>query len=292
VNRWWREIFGQGLVATPEDFGTQGEPPTHPRLLDWLASEFVAQQWSMKQLHRLLVTSATYRQSSRVRPQLAQKDPYNRRYARASRVRLPAEAIRDNALAISGLLSRSGGGPPVYPPQPDGLWRQTGRNEPSFSVDQNERRYRRGVYVVWRRAAPYPSFVNFDAPDRMSCVVARSQTNTPLQALTLLNDDAYVEMAKALALRAVQHRETPEERIIHAFRLCLSRRPTATERNALLELYQTELARFEKEPQAVVRLGRRCGGFDALTDADRQAWAAMFCIANTLLNLDETITKG
>ena len=292
VNRWWHELFGEGLVSTAEDFGTQGEPPTHPQLLDWLATEFVAQQWSMKRIHRLMVTSATYRQSSRFRPSLAQHDPLNRRYARAARVRLPAEMIRDNALAISGLLSRSGGGPPAYPPQPAGLWRQTGRNEPVFKVDQDERRHRRGIYVVWRRAAPFPSFVNFDAPDRMSCVVTRSQTNTPLQALTLLNDEAYVEMAKSLAMRAVRARADPSERIVHAFRICLARQPRTPELNALLKLYETELARFANEPQAVVQLGAGFGGFDNMAEEDRRAWAAMFCIANALLNLDETITRG
>ena len=292
VNRWWQELFGQGLVSTPEDFGTQGDSPTHPRLLDWLAKHFVTHQWSMKQMHRLMVTSATYRQSSRYRTDLAAKDPLNRRYARASRVRLPAEMIRDNALAVSGLLSRRGGGPPVYPPQPDGLWRQTGRNEPIFATDQSERRYRRGIYVVWRRAAPYPSFVNFDAPDRMSCVVARSQTNTPLQALTLLNDEAYVEMAKALALRSVKDRTELQERITYAFRSCLARPPNDDELAALVELYQAEFIRFQDDPQTVASLGTGVVGFDGLEQKDRQAWAAMFCVANTILNLDETITKG
>ncbi len=292
VNRWWQELFGQGLVSTPEDFGTQGDQPTHPKLLDWLADQFVAQQWSMKQMHRLIVTSATYRQSSRLTSELAQQDLLNRRYSRASRVRLPAEAIRDNALAISGLLSRAGGGPPVYPPQPKGLWRQAGRNEPVFNVDQHERRYRRGVYVVWRRAAPFPSFVNFDAPDRMSCVVARSRTNTPMQALTLLNDEAFVEMAKSLALRAINHRMNPRDRIVYAFRLCVARRPNARELQALIDLYEAELARFAEQPQAADHLAAGFEGFDSLGQEDRQSWAAMFCIANTLLNLDETITKG
>jgi hypothetical protein len=159
-------------------------------------------------------------------------------------------------------------------------------------VDQNERRFRRGVYVVWRRAAPFPSFVNFDAPDRMSCVVTRSQTNTPLQALTLLNDEAYVEMAKALALRAVNDRHDTTEQIIYAFRFCLARRPTAEELSALRDLYQAELARFETEPRAVNRLGKGFDGFKSLRDEDRRSWAAMFSVSNTLLNLDETITKG
>ncbi len=164
VNRWWAEVFGQGLVTTLEDFGTQGERPTHPELLDWLAVELMEHDWSMKHILRLLVTSATYQQDSRVTPQQLRRDPANKWLARGSRFRLPAESIRDNALAVSGLLSTKQGGPPVYPPQPERIWRHVGRNAPKYETDTDEDRFRRGVYVVWRRSAAYPSFTNFDAP--------------------------------------------------------------------------------------------------------------------------------
>ena len=201
VNRWWAEFFGHGLVWTEEDFGTQGEPPTHPQLLDWLAVEFMESGWSMKHIHELIVASATYRQSSRVTPKLLERDPQNRLLARGPRFRLPAEMIRDNALAVSGLLSTKAAGPPVFPPQPKGVWRHVGRNAPKYIVATGEDRFRRGIYTIWRRSAPYAAFVNFDAPDRAACVVKRPRTNTPLQSLTLLNDAAYVEMALALATR-------------------------------------------------------------------------------------------
>ena len=292
VNRWWQELFGKGLVKTPEDFGTQADPPTHPELLDWLACELVKHDWSMKAVHRLIVTSSTYRQSSRITPELVERDPRNELLARGARFRLRAETVRDNALQISGLLSKSMTGSPAYPPQPPGLWRQTGRNEPVFTADQNERRYRRGVYVVWRRAAPYPSFVNFDAPDRMSCVVARSTTNTPLQALTLLNDEAYIEMAKALSHRTLDASNQLDEQLIHAFRLCVARQPSDLEIETLQRLYIAELERYRKDSEAVKQLAAEYGNINAITDEDRLHWAAMTSVANALLNLDETITRN
>ncbi|MHC4880008.1 MAG: PSD1 and planctomycete cytochrome C domain-containing protein, partial [Planctomycetota bacterium] len=195
VNRWWAEIFGQGIVATLEDFGTQGEAPTHPELLDWLAVDFVENGWSMKHAHRVMVMSATYRQSSQITPMHLERDPKNKLLGRSSRVRLPAETIRDNALAASGLLEKKMFGQPVYPPQPNGVWRHVGRNAPKYNTSTGVDRFRRGIYTVWRRSAPYASFVNFDATDRGACTVRRSRTNTPLQALNLLNDQAYVELA-------------------------------------------------------------------------------------------------
>ena len=183
-------------------------------------------------------------------------------------------------------------GSPAYPPQPPGLWRQTGRNEPVFTADENERRYRRGVYVVWRRAAPYPSFVNFDAPDRMSCVVARSTTNTPLQALTLLNDEAYIEMAKALSHRTLDASNQLNEQLIHAFRLCVARQPSDLEIETLQRLYIAELERYRKDSEAVKQLAAGYGNINAITDEDRLHWAAMTSVANALLNLDETITRN
>ena len=203
VNRWWAELFGTGIVNTPEDFGTQGEDPSHPALLDWLASELISSGWSMKHIHKQIVMSQTFQQSSQLTAELLEADPENRLLARGPRFRLPAELIRDNALAISGLLSTKMYGPPIMPYQPDDIWRSVGRNQPKWVAAENEDRFRRGVYVIWKRAAPYPSFTNFDAPDRGSCTVNRSRSNTPLQALTMLNDPAYAEMALALADRVL-----------------------------------------------------------------------------------------
>ncbi|WP_197443481.1 PSD1 and planctomycete cytochrome C domain-containing protein [Maioricimonas rarisocia] len=290
VNRWWAEFFGRGIVETLEDFGTQGERPTHPELLDWLAVEFVENGWSMKHIHRLIVTSATYQQDSRVSPEQLELDPLNRLYARGPRFRLAAESIRDNALAVSGLLSEKMGGPPVYPPQPSGIWRHVGRNAPKYNTDTDEDRYRRGIYVVWRRSAPYPSFVNFDAPDRGACVVNRSRTNTPLQALTLLNDPAYVEMAAALAVRiATAEADSPRQRIEYAYRVCMSRQPKTEEVNHLLAVFEGELQRFEKDTAAAEKVVS--GNVDG-SGVSRPRLAAWFTIANILLNLDETITKS
>jgi hypothetical protein len=291
VNRWWAEFFGQGLVATPEDFGTQGEPATHPELLDWLATEFIRGGWSQKAIHRLIVTSATYRQSSKVSPSLLARDPQNRLYARGPRLRLPAETIRDNALAISGLLSDKLGGPPVYPPQPEGIWRVTGQVDNNYYTSQGDDRYRRGVYVIWRRSAPYPSFVNFDAPERSSCVVQRPRTNTPLQALTLLNDPVYVEMALALAQRIAT--ATPSEDIAaraeYGFQLCMARRPREHEARLLADVFRRELAHYRADRAAARKLLGQRKPPAGVSAAELAAW---FHVANILLNLDETITKG
>jgi hypothetical protein len=291
VNRWWAEFFGQGLVATPEDFGTQCEPPTHPELLDWLATEFVQRGWSMKAIHREIVMSATYRQSSKVSPKLLARDPANRLYARGPRVRLPAETIRDNALTISGLLSDKLGGPPVYPPQPEGIWRVTGVVDNNYYTSEGEDRYRRGLYVIWRRSAPYPSFVNFDAPERASCVVERPRTNTPLQALTLLNDPVYVETALALAERMATATlsEDVAARAEHGFRLCLARRPSESEAKLLTDVFRRELANYRADRAAALKVvGKR----ELPAGVSAVQLAAWFHVANILLNLDETITKG
>ncbi|MCA9120033.1 MAG: PSD1 domain-containing protein [Planctomycetaceae bacterium] len=290
VNRWWAEIFGQGIVATLEDFGTQGERPTHPELLDWLAMELMNSGWSMKHVHRQIVLSATYQQSSRLTPELQKLDPYNKLYARAPRFRLPAETVRDNALAIAGLLSYKMAGPPIFPPQPPNIWRHVGRNEPKYDTSTGNDRFRRGIYVIWRRSAPYPSFINFDAPDRASCVVNRPRTNTPLQALTLMNDPAYVEMAIALAERIAntQDLKSVEDRVAFAVKLCAARTATSEELRHLAEVFRRERERFELSPdEARSLLGARA---DSLGDA--REVAAWFFIANILLNLDETITKS
>lgn len=294
VNRWWGQFFGSGIVSTEEDFGSQCEPPTHPELLDWLAVEFMEKGWSMKKLHKTIVLSATYGQSSRVTPELLEKDPNNLWFARGPRFRLTAEMIRDNALRISGLLSEKMGGSPIYPPQPAGLWRQTGRNEPKYVAATNQDRFRRGIYVIWRRAAPYPSFVNFDGPDRSACHPKRSRTNTPLQALTLLNDEAYVEMALGFAIRVLEDKPKADldERLRYAFRRTLAREPDARELNILRELHAGELARLIKDKGSAKNLldGIKAVKFSAKLDPNQLA--AWFFVANALLNLDETVTKG
>ena len=289
VNRWWSEIFGRGLVRTIEDFGTQGEPPTHPELLDWLAIEFMESGWSRKQMLRLMVTSSTYKQASSISSDRLAADPVNAFLARGPRFRLSAEAIRDNALAIGGLISYQHGGPPVYPPQPGGLWKQTGRNEPVYNVAKSENRYRRGIYVVWRRAAPYPSFVSFDGPDRMTCVVDRSRTNTPLQALTLLNDEAYVEIARGFANRMLREssEQSLDDQLVYAWQVCLSRSPSPREIAALRRLYLDEKTRLEADPAAVKKLLK-----DAARLENPLSRAAWMCVGQVLLNLDETINKG
>jgi hypothetical protein len=293
VNRWWAEMMGRGILTTQEDFGTQSETPTHPKLLDWLAVEFVERGWSMKNIHKLIVMSATYRQSSRVTPALLAADAANKFYARAPRLRMSAEMVRDNALAISGLLSTKMHGPPIYPPQPGNIWRHVGRNAPKFNVATDENRFRRGVYVVWRRGAPYASFINFDAPDRSICVVKRARTNTPLQALTLMNDEAYVEMALAFAGRVLKEAKGgPEMKIEFAFKAALSRPPRPVEMKFIKALLLKRHAYFEKNPKAAADIAGSVKGWKVPEGLDAGELAAWFFITNILLNLDETITKG
>lgn len=270
VNRFWAEIFGRGIVASAEDFGRQGDAPTHPALLDWLAVEFVESGWSVKSVIRLIVTSSTYRRSSRGSAALQERDPNNVLLARGPRFRLSAEAIRDSLLAASGLLSLKMGGPPVYPPQPEGLWKEiSGVGDPNYPTSQEADRRRRGIYTILRRGAPYPSFTTFDAPPREACAAMRARTNSPLQALTLLNDPAYVEAAAALARRVMDMAaSSDQERLVHAFRRCVTRRPSAVELQ--------ELARLLHE-------------FRGTSQNEAEAWLSL---ARVLLNLDETITKS
>ena len=292
VNRWWAEFFGRGIVSTLEDFGLKGEPPTHPELLDWLAAEFVEHGWSMKHVHRLIALSATYRQTSRLTPELLAKDDQNRLLARGPRFRLDAETIRDNALAVAGLLSRKQGGPPVRPYQPPGLWEnKVGGDRVTYEVSTGDDAYRRGIYTVWKRGSPYPSFVNFDATARTACTVRRSRSNTPLQALTLLNDPVYVEAALALAKRVVTESgaNTPPERIRHAFRLCFARTPSADETSALLTLFAEQHTRYVNDAAAAKALVGKSPLPADTTAAELAAWHA---VTTALLNLDEMITKG
>jgi mono/diheme cytochrome c family protein len=286
VNRAWEQFFGRGLVETSEDFGTRGTPPSHPELLDWLATELVQQKWSMKAVHKLIVTSATYRQSSAVSSASIERDPYNRLLARGPRVRMDAEMVRDTVLAASGLLSRKIGGPSVFPPQPDGIWDIPYSDEKWIPSDGADR-YRRGLYVFIRRSAPYPSFLTFDATSRERCTVRRVRTNTPLQALTTLNDEVFFEAAKALAARVV--RETPDlrSRVTFALRLVLSRTPVSKEVERIVASYQQQLDRFRGDRAAAARVIQ---GY-AVNDVDAADQAAWTLVANALLNLDETVTK-
>jgi mono/diheme cytochrome c family protein len=267
VNRLWQHHFGTGLVETENDFGTQGRPPSHPQLLDYLATEFVARGWSLKAMHRLIVTSATYRQASTARPELAVRDPANRLLARQNRLRLEAEVVRDVALSASGLLSDKIGGPTVYPPQPEGVYRFT-QVPRDWKANVGPDRYRRGLYIHFWRSAPYPALLVFDAPDSTTTCTRRNRSNTPLQALTLLNDEAFFEFAQGLAAR-ILHEGPPDDagRLRYAFRICLTRPPAAREESRLARLL------------AEVRAG---------ADNDRDAWAT---VARVLLNLDEFITR-
>jgi len=290
VNRWWAEIFGRGIVSTVEDFGTQGDPPTHPQLLDFLASELIDSGWSMKQLLKLIVMSEAFQRSADASPLQRRADPENRWLARGPRFRLPAELVRDNALAISGLLSDRMFGPPVMPYQPDGIWRSVGRNQPKWQTATDEERFRRGVYVVWKRAAPYPSFVTFDAPNRSSCTVTRSRSNTPLQALTLLNDPAYVEMALAFADRILSEAPQPSDlaRIEYAMRLATMRRPSDAEVELLMQLLDEERRLMESRPALA---GERTAPLADSLENDPADTAAWFAVASVLLNLDEVIQQ-
>ncbi|MBB02819.1 MAG: hypothetical protein CMJ47_09250 [Planctomyces sp.] len=293
VNRWWTELFGQGLVKTLEDFGTQGEPPTHPELLDWLAAELMENGWSRKQLLKTIVLSDAFGQSAAATPELLKRDPANELFARGPRFRMKAEMVRDNALAISGLLSDKMHGPPVMPYQPDGLWRSIGRNQPKWKMETDEDRFRRGIYIIWKRDAPYPSLMNFDAPDRTACVAQRPRTNTPLQALTLLNDPAFGEMSLGLAVRMLQADGSSDEtRLREGFRLCTSREPVERELHVLQRLLTQERQLVASQPELIKqRMSLKQPGFPLNWDNDREL-AIWFAIANALLNLDETMTQG
>jgi hypothetical protein len=283
VNRIWERYFGHGLVETSEDFGTQGQRPTHPELLDWLAVEFMESGWKMKVMHRLIVTSAAYRQSSTVTPELLKRDPYNRLLSRGPRFRLEAEMIRDVALAASGLLTRTVGGPSVFPPQPPGIW-DLPYNDDKWVESKGPDRYRRGIYTFIRRSAPYPAMVNFDAPSREFCVVRRTRTDTPLQALTTLNDKGFFEAAQAMAARLLaEGGPTDRDRINYGFRLCTGRAAKPAEIDRILAWQKPERAYYEAHPDEARRLSP-----NAEQPAEQAVWTML---ANVLLNSDESLTK-
>jgi hypothetical protein len=291
ANRHWEHLLGAGLVGTSEDWGVRGEMPSHPELLDWLATELVRNQWDLKKFVKLIVTSAVYRQTSLVTPQLIAKDPSNRLLARGPRFRLSAEAVRDQALAVSGLLSRKMLGPSVYPPQPKSGLSAAFSNSTDWEPSKGEDRWRRGLYTFWRRSVPYPSMATFDAPDSFVCTVKRIPTNTPLQALVTMNDPVYVECCQNLARKIVaEGGASAKERATYAFRRCLARPPKEAELASLVSLFEKSRARYAADAKraaamATEPLGAAPQGMDV---ADLAAWTV---VGNVLINLDEMFLK-
>ncbi|BCS35377.1 hypothetical protein TBR22_A46040 [Luteitalea sp. TBR-22] len=292
VNRYWALLFGTGLVATPEDFGNQGKLPTHPQLLDYLAVSFRESGWNLKALLRRIVTSQTYRQSSAATPQALEIDPANEKLARGPGYRLSAEQIRDNALAASGLLVRTIGGPSVYPYQPPGLWEELAtRNATTYAQGKGDDLHRRSLYTVWKRSTPPPSAISFDASERLLCTVRRQRTSTPLQALVLLNDVQYVEAARVLAERVLlEGGDTPEARITLAWRLLTSRAPRPSEVATVRALHDRERARFAGNPKAARTLATS-GEHPPARTLDPVEVATWTVVASTIMNTDEAVNK-
>lgn len=303
VNRIWMRYFGRGLVQTEEDFGTQGTPPSHPKLLDYLADQFMQNKWSLKAMHKLIVTSATYRQSSNHRATLLESDPGNKWYARQSRIRVEGEIVRDLALSASGMLSTKIGGPSVHPPQPAGVYNFT-QNKKGWPTSKGDDRYRRGMYTFFYRSAPYPMLTTFDSPDFTTTCTRRIRSNTPLQSLTMANAESMFELAQGLAVRTmgeVNPRNAASvrpdvstkptnanmRRINHAFRLALSRAPSAAEVDRLSKYQLLQLQRFAGSDAEAKKVApaKRPSGF---SDAEAASWVA---VARTLMNLDEFITR-
>ncbi len=290
VNQYWEQIFGVGLVRTSEEFGSQGELPSHPELLDFLATEIIRLNWDTKALLKQIVMSAAYRQSSKVTPEAFERDPENRLLARGPRFRLSAETIRDQALFVSGLLSSKMYGPPAKPPQPAmGLSAAFGGGI-DWQTSAGEDKYRRGLYTTWRRSNPYPSMTTFDAPNREVCTVRRTRTNTPLQALVVLNDPVYLEAAQSLARKMAAAGATPEEHLREGFRRVLSRSPEPAEAARLLTLYEQLRADYEKSPEAAKAMATKPLGPlpGEWKEPELAAWTG---VANVLLNLDEFLMK-
>ncbi len=291
VNRFWAQLFGRGLLDTEEDFGTQGNIPDHPELLDWLAVEFREGGWDVKQLLKTMVMSSTYRQSAKVQGGLAKRDPQNVRLGRGPRFRLEAEMVRDQALALSGLRSMKMHGPSVYPPQPPNLWQAAFNGQRDWATSRGEDRYRRGFYTFLRRTVPYPSMATFDAPSREICTVRRIRTNTPLQSFVTLNDEVYIEFAQALAHRIfAEGGDSTEDRLKFALRLALAKPVEVNRLAALVSLFDGELAHFRNEPGAAKELfGKTVPVPDG---AELPEMAALTVVANVLLNLDALLMKG
>jgi uncharacterized protein DUF1553 len=278
-------------VKTVEDFGSQGEPPSHPELLDWLATEFVRTGWDVKALLKTIVTSATYRQSSQGTAELLQRDPENRLLARGPNVRLTADVVRDQALAIAGILVNKTGGSSVKPYQPAGIWKELNSSE-DYVQSHGEDLYRRSLYTFWKRTVPPPTMANFDASSRESCVVRRNVTNTPLQALDLMNNTTYVEAARVVAQRMIEEGgATPEARIGFAFRLATARLPKPAERDVLVNSFNRELVTFKARPDAALKYVG-LGEYPRDERLNVSELAAYTTVASLILNLSETVTKN
>ena len=290
VNRFWQMLFGVGLVKTVEDFGSQGDWPLHMDLLDWLAVEFVESGWDIKGVMKTIVMSATYRQSSTFDLELHQRDPENRLLARGPRFRLPAEVVRDQALAISGLLVEQTGGPSVKPYQPAGLWSELAGGK-DYVQDQGDKLYRRSMYTFWKRAVPPPSMLNFDSAGREACTVRETRTNTPLQALNLMNDVTFVEASRKMAERMmIEGGSTPAERVAYGYRLATAREPDAARSEVLVNAYQHHLDNYETNRKAALGLVTQ-GESKRNEELDLPELASYTTVASLILNLDETITK-
>jgi hypothetical protein len=293
VNRAWERFFGTGIVKTTENFGSQAEWPSHPELLDWLATEFVRLGWDMKAMQRLMVTSETYRQSSQVTAEHLAKDPENRLLARMPRLRLSAEGVRDQALALSGLLVEKVGGPSVHPYMPEAVWDETSKygNMRNYKPDTGESLYRRTLYTIWKRTAAPPSMLLFDSPNREICTVKRSRSNTPTQALALLNEVTYVEAARKLAEGMMtEGGSTPGERVDWAFRRVVGRAPDAFERESLTKRLMARLEKMRGESEKALQLVA-VGDSKPSEKLRVEELAAYTVTANVLLNLDETVTR-
>jgi Protein of unknown function (DUF1553) len=293
VNRMWEKFFGYGLVRTSENFGAQSEFPTHPELLDWLATKFVSLNWDMKAMQKLVVMSSVYQQSSNLNPTLLNIDPENRLLARGSRLRLSGETLRDQALSASGLLVNKTGGPSVRPYMPEGVWDETSRygDLRNYKNDKGEALYRRTMYTIWKRTAAPPTMLLFDAPNREACSVKRSRTNTPLQALALLNEVTYVEAARKLAEKMIREGgNTPDDKLITGFRIVTGRRPDSSELAILLKGFHKDYAEFKLKPENAKRF-TSLGESPLANTMDIFELAAFTLSANILLNLDEVVNR-
>ena len=294
VNRFWQQLFGRGIVKTAEDFGSQGEFPAHPELLDWMALDFQENGWDVKRLMKQMLMSATYRQSSKVNAEMAERDPENTLLAHGPRFRMDAELVRDNALAVAGLLSPRIGGKSVKPYQPEGVWEAVafvGSNTNSYKRDDGEALYRRSMYTFWKRTSPPPSLMAFDAPSRENCVARRARTNTPLQALVLMNDEQYVEAARQLAKRMLtEGGSQAPERLSYGFRLVTAREPNEHEQAVLGAQLAAQLQHFQANLDSAKKL-LAIGAVPRDESLDPAEHASYTLIGNLLLNLDETMTK-
>jgi len=296
VNRFWQQLFGNGIVGTSNDFGNQGALPTHPELLDWLSIKFVEENWDVRAILKCIVNSATYRQNTKISPEMLELDPQNSYLARAPRLRLSAEMMRDHFLSISGLLVKDIGGPSVKPYQPPGLWSETtgggGGSTAKYVEGEGSALYRRSLYTFWKRTVPPPSMITFDAASRDNCTVKRQRTSTPLQALVLMNDPQIIEAARVIAYRSIEEAKPDlASRIDFIFRLATSRFPASDEQDALRDYFEEELVRFQKDEDAAKALLSN-GDYPQKDLLDLPEMAAYTILASTIFNLDEAITKG